>query len=554
MSGIKAANQGVDTFSEKAESDPRESVLIGSMTKATESSEAETAQAGAVSDPDTSVCSTNAEGRSGDDSGVDGSVRESVAVVKTLFDAKANQTSSANVETAPLSRGGSQFRRLLTQSSLGTAVINAVKANRLRRSDGKHIDEKQIRRRLMARRLAGQFRQRGASLVETPSIDGNDSIQDEGHEQARSARRNSLVLSAFVDPNEDSTRSKEMLRQPSTQPSEFNSLDVDSEIEIAYKIITQNEILETYRNSGYLGRIMAFLYPYFPPEAYSQRSKCVELFIMALVILNVIVMIISTEPTIVNASTGGSVQRLFDSFEYFCFSVFVIEYMIRIWVCILDEQFYKRGVFGGRINYLISINSLIDLTALIPSFIEVAHRASFPAEDESLGMGSGIRLWRILRIVKLEHYTNATYLLKRGFKKQAHLFQLVLTYPVVAWLMFATLLSFTETLENNSPEETVVHFKSIPRALFPTLLMLTGEAPILEFSLMGKFVASIISIFAMVIMATVTGIIASGFEQAMIEQDFAKRIGFETRRALKNHIKAVLADERSSGGHERRRK
>ena len=75
--------------------------------------------------------------------------------------------------------------------------------------------------------------------------------------------------------------------------------------------------------------------------------------------------------------------------------------------------------------------------------------------------------------------------------------------------------------------------------------MLTGEAPLLELTWMGQIIASLIALFAMIIMATVTGIIASGFERAMVENNVAKQVSMETRRALKYHISESLSKERA---------
>ena len=95
----------------------------------------------------------------------------------------------------------------------------------------------------------------------------------------------------------------------------------------------------------------------------------------------------------------------------------------------------------------------------------------------------------------------------------------MLIYPAVAWIVFATLLSFTETVENGANLETAEHFKSVPRALFPVLLMLSGEMPLIDFTPGGQIVVALLALFSLVIMATATGILASGFEEAMREQE-----------------------------------
>ena len=484
--------------------------------------------------------------------------------------------------------GGLQF---FSSVKKGVAQLQILQSENVRSA---RIRKEENNRRAVAQRLAGQFRQN--SFVDTDtdgdrdddSSDGdgngydgdtNDGTENDGsviqenengwRKHSLSSRRKSRESFASQHRSQPSgedrgttlktksSRSKMLISEKARAILGESSSEIDkdhnriralTEEEIAYKIITQHDILHGSMESGCYGRAMARVYPYFPPEAYSMRARAVEFAIMVLVMLNVIVMIISTEQGLFYGESGESLQQAFDAFEYFCFAVFILEFGMRMWVCTLDERYHRRGEVWGRMVFLVSFNSIIDLLALLPSFIEIAHRASQQgtAADENIGVGSSLRLWRIIRILKLEHYTSAASLLKGGFAKQAHLFQLVLTYPIVAWLIFATILSYTETLENNCPEETAAHFTSIPRALFPTLLMLTGEAPLLELTWMGQIVASLIALFAMVIMATVTGIIASGFEQAMVENNVAKQVGMETRRALKNHIQEGLSKKGSS--------
>lgn len=58
-------------------------------------------------------------------------------------------------------------------------------------------------------------------------------------------------------------------------------------------------------------------------------------------------------------------------------------------------------------------------------------------------------------------------------------------------------------------------FQSIPASLFPTLLMLTGEYPLAEFTAKGQVVAGFIAIVAVAVCAVPTAVIGSGFVKAV---------------------------------------
>ena len=81
--------------------------------------------------------------------------------------------------------------------------------------------------------------------------------------------------------------------------------------------------------------------------------------------------------------------------------------------------------------------------------------------------------------------------------------------------------------------------------MFPTLLMLSGEAPLLDFTPGGQVIVSLLSIFSLVIMATATGILASGFEAAMRETKEKSHALELTRRVLRKHIKKEARSQRN---------
>jgi ABC-type Fe3+ transport system permease subunit len=59
------------------------------------------------------------------------------------------------------------------------------------------------------------------------------------------------------------------------------------------------------------------------------------------------------------------------------------------------------------------------------------------------------------------------------------------------------------------------HFQSIPLAMFPTLLMLTGEFPLSNFTAAGQWVAGFVAVIAVAIFAVPTSVLGAGFMQAV---------------------------------------
>ncbi len=336
-------------------------------------------------------------------------------------------------------------------------------------------------------------------------------------------------------------------------------LSEEDQDEIAYQILTQRAILLRSEERGGLSYLQARIYPYLSPEPYTLRAKRTEKLIMCIVLLNVVSMIVSSEDQWFVAahrneqSETGAISRVVliavQVIEYVSFIVFVVEYILRIWVCTIDPKYYVKGTVCGRLAFMTTKSAIVDLIALVPSILEAS---LYGLGSQSLGAGAGLRLWRVGRILKLENYARAFVKLQGGFSKQGNMFRLVLVYPMVALIVFATVLTFTETRENGADEYVATFFTSIPRAMFPVLLMLSGEAPLVDFTPMGQIVVMCISLFSVLIVATATGILASGFEQAVKENEGVSVVLNEARRQLRKHIKAQV--DRDTKRRQKRRR
>ena len=456
-------------------------------------------------------------------------VRQHTAEINLLRTQSLNTQSENRGEQPSASTGYKKERLAIRKSTIASTGYKKERLARLARQHSESAQQESIQHTtnnaLRTQSLNTPKKRRLSTLI-----------------RKNSGRRLSTLLTMNTPQttSSSSTRSKQLSRMNTTSSSTTSNeanlgdqLDESQQDDIVYHILTQQVILEhAIRDGGYHGYLMTRVFPYFSPQPVSQRAKIMEILIMILVCLNVAVVVISTEVDYFATS------QTFEIFEIFSFITFSVEYVLRLWVCVLDEKYAKDGPVLGRLKYILSYNALIDLIALIPSLIE------WSSKNGPTGVGTGLRLWRVVRIMKLEHYSKAFATLRGGFDQQGNLWRLVLIYPCVALILFSTLLSFTETLSNGASVETAIHFSSIPRAMFPTLLMLSGEAPLLDFTPGGQVIVSCLSIFSLVIMATATGILASGFETAMRQTKEASTALDHTRRALRRHIKNEAKSQR----------
>ena len=219
-----------------------------------------------------------------------------------------------------------------------------------------------------------------------------------------------------------------------------------------------------------------------------KASFTLQIAIASLIILNVIAVMLETESKI-----GMKYKDAFNAFELFSVTIFCIEYLARVWVSDLMPQYQPPN--SGRIRYLLSPMALIDLLAIVPTFLSMA--------GVDLRM---LRMVRLMRLFKLTRYSTAMSELSCAIKARKD--QLVLTLIIMGFLLIlcGTLVYFAE--HDAQPE----NFSSIPASLWWAIVTLTtiGYGDVYPITTAGKVIAGVSAIFGVGLIALPGGIIASG--------------------------------------------
>eukprot|EP00892_Ulva_mutabilis_P008640 jgi/Ulvmu1/6148/UM028_0004.1 len=210
--------------------------------------------------------------------------------------------------------------------------------------------------------------------------------------------------------------------------------------------------------------------------------------------------------------------KVFETIEWVSVAAFTLEYFMRIWACIEDPVVQKRGPFWGRICYAFNFYPMVDLMSILPNWISLATLVLDPFFSaisfiESPDFTTAGRIFRLVRIFKTDKYINAFGLLGTVLWENQALLLATSFYSVMVWVISATLLYYSE--RDRVSEEMGDHFQSIPGSMFPTLLMLTGEFPLSDFTPIGQVIAGFVAIVAVAIFAVPTSVLGSGFMQAV---------------------------------------
>lgn len=111
-----------------------------------------------------------------------------------------------------------------------------------------------------------------------------------------------------------------------------------------------------------------------------KTSRAFEIFILALIMLNVVAVIFGTVQ-----SVHDRWSVLLNYFEIFPVIIFTLEYAARLWSCTVEPRF--SGMIRGRIRLALSGMSIIDLLAILPFYLPM--------------FGVDLRLLRVLRLFRV---------------------------------------------------------------------------------------------------------------------------------------------------------
>ena len=205
--------------------------------------------------------------------------------------------------------------------------------------------------------------------------------------------------------------------------------------------------------------------------------------------------VITTENSI-NYKFGDQIDLL----DWIIGGLFCFEYCCRLWVAPLEKK-YGKG-WKGVLRYVVSPMAIIDVIAIVPSFIGVR------SELKILRI---IRLLRILKIGRSEKFKQSIYHFNYAIRSKSQELQISIFYTVLLLLISSTFMYLAES----SIQPSLLG--SIPRCLWwsITTVSAVGYGDSIPVTAVGKTIASITSLMGIAAIAIPAGILASGFSESI---------------------------------------
>lgn len=198
------------------------------------------------------------------------------------------------------------------------------------------------------------------------------------------------------------------------------------------------------------------------------------------------------------------------AFEWFAVVVFTVEYILRFYSMTADPLYHNVACL---LTYVTSFTPLTDLTSFLPFWIVL----SFTGSVVVTGGLTWLKVLRLLRIFRFEKYTHAFTSFDDVMSRNFDVLSVTLYAALMLWVFFGALLYFTE--RNNPDEEMASNYKTIPDSMWVTLLNLSGEAPLAQYSIAGKILTGILGLFATAVFGIPIGILGAGFEEVVEEEN-----------------------------------
>lgn len=225
--------------------------------------------------------------------------------------------------------------------------------------------------------------------------------------------------------------------------------------------------LRTNSNIGDSTTIRGSLYNFLHLET-SAASWYFDQFINFLVVASSLVFMLDTVSTY---TYPVFLRSIFDAVDFWSVVIFTVEYVLKLY-SITEDPKYKGT--QGRVLYASSFLAIVHLLSFLPYWIYVIFTGSLvqSSTDYSV-LNSTVRFLSMLRILRFEKYTKAFTTFDDIIRENMDILGVTGFSALLMWILFSAILYLTE--KDNPNEEMANFYKSVPHAMWITLLNLSGE-------------------------------------------------------------------------------
>jgi len=213
---------------------------------------------------------------------------------------------------------------------------------------------------------------------------------------------------------------------------------------------------------------------------------------------------------------NGTLDFLYPSPEHVAQAITFSEFAVVIWFTV---EYFMRITANGW-EYAFSFLGFIDAVSTFPYYF--AHGLGGPSIAKTMDIYDGpLRAVRICRLVRLDAYVPSLTLIDDAVRECWAGLSVALFAGMVIWFLFNECLYFSERDDVEEGENK--RFRSAFSSLQYSAILLSGDYPIVDFSLQGKLACSCAVIIAVGIVAVPASILAGAFVELLQQQAEERR-------------------------------
>ena len=188
--------------------------------------------------------------------------------------------------------------------------------------------------------------------------------------------------------------------------------------------------------------------------------------------------------------------------EFVSLIIFTAEYALRIWTANL--LYPGLNPVRARIRYVISPMAIIDLISILPFILPILHPYNL--------VGVRVfRLVRLLRIFKLNRYSDALAAIGDVFRKKAQQMVASVFFVLMILILASLLIYYAE--HDAQPDQFANAFSGLWWAV--ATLTTVGYGDIYPITPLGRFLGAVIALLGIGVVAVPTSILSAGFMEKL---------------------------------------